>query len=81
MDAIHIRTQVDSETLYLPELKPFIGKSVDIVVQETRSAVPGSGDWKAAERAAQELRDTGYDFEAWREQRDNDMKQASEQQP
>jgi hypothetical protein len=25
---------------------------------------PGTGDWEAAARAAQELRDTGYDFDA-----------------
>ncbi|MCE9553157.1 MAG: hypothetical protein K8T91_07235 [Planctomycetes bacterium] len=71
MNAVRVRTQVDSETLNLPGLKPFLGKHVDIVIQEARSAsfVPGSGDWEAAERAAQELRETGYDFDAWREQR------------
>src|SRR5688500_13362738 len=56
MNAIHIRKQLDSETVYLPELKPFIGKTVEIVVREEVSPVSnGSKDfaalvaqWKAA---------------------------------
>lgn len=54
MNTIHIRTQVDSETLYLPELKPFIGKSVDIVVQEAGPIAirSGTGNWEAAAQAA-----------------------------
>jgi hypothetical protein len=56
MDAIHIRKQLDSDTVYLPELKPFIGKIVEIVVREDFSPPPnGSKDfaalvaeWKAA---------------------------------
>lgn len=34
MNSIHIHTKVDSDTLYLPELQPFIGKSVEIFVLE-----------------------------------------------
>jgi hypothetical protein len=32
--------------------------------------------WAAAARAAQELRETGYDFDAWQAQRDYDLKHA-----
>jgi hypothetical protein len=56
MNAIHIRKQLDSDTIYLPELKPFIGKTVEIVVREDVSPIAnGSKDftalvneWKAA---------------------------------
>jgi hypothetical protein len=34
MTAIRIETTIDSDTLYLPELKPLLGKSVEIVVRE-----------------------------------------------
>lgn len=34
MNPVHIRKNLDSDTLYLPELRPFLGKSVEIVVQE-----------------------------------------------
>jgi hypothetical protein len=32
MTAIRIRTTVDSETLHLPELKPLVGRTVDITI-------------------------------------------------
>jgi hypothetical protein len=38
MNAIHIRKHLDSDTLHLPELKPLIGKTVDIIVQEQTPA-------------------------------------------
>jgi len=34
MIAIRIQTRIDSETLHLPELRPLIGKRVEIIVQE-----------------------------------------------
>ena len=34
MNAIRVRTKVKSETLRLPELKPLIGKNVEIIVLE-----------------------------------------------
>ena len=40
MDAAHIHKQLDSETV--PELKPFVGKRVDIYVFEGAVAAPGS---------------------------------------
>ena len=68
MTAIHIHRQLTSATL--PELGPWIGKTVDITVREAdRPAVtPGTGDWSALEAAANNL--DGYDFDAWRQQRD-----------
>lgn len=34
MNSIHIRTRLDSDTPHLPELKPLIGKTVEIIVRE-----------------------------------------------
>ena len=33
MSAIRIRKMIDSDTLHLPELRPFIGQTVDITVE------------------------------------------------
>ena len=42
---------------------------------------PGTGDWEAAARAAKELRETGYDFDAFREQREYDLEHANDHLP
>jgi hypothetical protein len=34
MTAIRIETTIDSDTLYLPQLKPLVGKSVEILIRE-----------------------------------------------
>ena len=34
MSAIRIRRTLDSDTLHLPELRPFIGRTVEIIVEE-----------------------------------------------
>jgi hypothetical protein len=34
MNAIHIHTTLTSDVLHLPELKPFVGKAVEIIVRE-----------------------------------------------
>ena len=52
------------------------------LLEATRSVIrPGTGDWDAAEKAAQELRESGYDFDAWREQREYDLKHANDHLP
>ena len=73
MTTIHIHRLLDSETL--PELKPFIGRTVDIIVREASIATvtPGSGDWSAWTAAPTVLAD--YDFDAWKVQRDYDVQQ------
>lgn len=35
MSAIRIRKTLDSDTLHLPELRPYIGRTVEIVVEES----------------------------------------------
>lgn len=54
MNTIRIRKKIDSETICLPELKPLIGKTVEIVVQEdpVSAVTPGTGDWEALREAA-----------------------------
>lgn len=84
MNAIRIRKTIESETLYLPQLRPFVGRTVDIIVTEDERSPafePGTGDWEAAAKAAQELRESGYDFDAWREQREYDLKHAKDHLP
>ncbi len=34
MNAVRIRRTLESETLHLPEIKPLIGKTVEIVIRE-----------------------------------------------
>jgi hypothetical protein len=83
LNSVRIRRKLESETLHLPELKPLIGKNVEIIVQEEQKStiLAGTGDWEAAARAAQELRDTGYDFDACRQQREYDLKHANDHLP
>lgn len=81
MAAIRIRKTIDSETLTLPELKPLIGRTVEIVIEEQPAVppgfVPGTGDWDAFARAAAALRDT-YDYDAHPEQEACDVRDAEE---
>jgi hypothetical protein len=57
MGPIHIRRTLDSDVLHLPELKPLIGKTVEIVVREEPAAEVGER-WRAlAEAAGQDLID------------------------
>ena len=81
MIAIRIRKKLDSETLHLPELRPLLGRNVEIVIHETLESPAVPGDWDAAARAAQELQETGYDFDGWREQREFDLKHSGEHRP
>jgi hypothetical protein len=40
MQAIRIHTQLESEILHLPELKPMIGKKVEIIILEDQLTEP-----------------------------------------
>jgi hypothetical protein len=79
MTTIRIQRTLDSETLHLPELRPLLGKTVEIVVQEHPATLPGSGDWAALEEASREL--DGYDLDAWRRQRDYDLQHTKNHLP
>jgi hypothetical protein len=84
MGAIRIRKTIESETLHLPELKPLIGRTVEIVIEEPAAPaglppgfVPGTGDWEAFERAAASLRDN-YDYTAQADQDACDIRDAQD---
>jgi hypothetical protein len=63
MNAIHIRRKLESVTLDFPELQPFLGKTVQITVEEATMPgfLPGTGDWDAAEQAVRSIKDFDYD--------------------
>jgi hypothetical protein len=77
MNTIRIETTLDSETLYLPQLKPLMGKSVEIVVQEiaSPSVLPATQDPMSVEIAVLGLAD--YDFDAWRASRELEIEQTN----
>jgi hypothetical protein len=54
MTAIRIRRTLDSDTLHLPELRPLIGKAVEIIVlaESPAEAAPPDKDWSALEAIA-----------------------------
>jgi hypothetical protein len=79
MSAIRIRRTLDSETLCLPELRPLLGKDVEIIVlveDKLPERPPDKELWDAALKAAESLRASGYDFDAWKKQREFDRKRA-----
>jgi hypothetical protein len=82
MNAIRIRKKLDSETLDLPELRQFLGQTVEIIVLGEES-VPGlppdTSNWEAAFKAVEELE--GYDFDAIHRQREYDLKHATDHLP
>lgn len=81
MNAIRIETLLDGDTLHLPELKPLVGKCVEIVVREKGLAVihPATSDWSDVEAAVLSLE--GYDFDAWREARAAELGQPKQGRP
>ncbi len=52
MKSIRVQRQIDSETLQLPELRQFIGKTVEITVSESNSIRPVERKWQALIDAA-----------------------------
>ncbi len=82
MHTIHIRKTLDSDTLHLPELQSLIGKTVDIMVRESKmpsAFKPGNGDWASLEQLAGQLQN--YDFDAVRAQREFDRRDAGTHLP
>jgi hypothetical protein len=82
MHAIRIRKKLDSEILHLPELRPLLGQTVEILVlgEEAVPGIrPGTGDWAAFEHLAREI--TSFDFDAQREQDRIDLQHAQDLLP
>lgn len=78
---VRIRRKLVSETLYLPELRPLIGKNIEIIVLEEPppAITPGTGDWDTAMKAVEDLED--YDFDAVQKQREYDLKHTKDHLP
>jgi hypothetical protein len=79
--AIRIETTIDSETLHLPQLKPLVGKNVEIIVREKAApvvtpAMSGSG---AIETAVYGLED--YDFDAYRNALELEISRSAKERP
>ena len=73
MSTIRIETHIDSETLFLPQLRPLVGKDVEIVVKEKAAPVvtPGRSDWEVVKAALLGLEN--YDFDAFRAIRESEL--------
>ena len=82
MNAIRIRKKLDSEMVHLPELRPLLGQTVEIIVlgEEPDPRIrPGTGDWSAFDRLAREI--TDYDFDARPQQDQLDLRHANDHLP
>ena len=68
MNAVRVRKHVDSDTLHLPELRPMIGKDVEIIVIEDSEAP------RNAAPDVQKLRELAgqidFDYEAFEQLRE-----------
>jgi hypothetical protein len=54
LTAVRIRRKLESDTLHLPELKPLIGKNVEIIVEEKHADDPGCFAGLSAPKALSE---------------------------
>lgn len=83
MDTIRISQKLDSDTLYLPQVRPLIGKTVEIIVREEIGSSdevqngqhPQRDAWKAALAS---LGGLDIDWDAYRRQREFDVRSASD---
>ena len=58
MSVIHLTQQIESDTLHLPELRPLIGRKVEITIREVSSATDDMDGWDALSAlAGQDLLD------------------------
>jgi hypothetical protein len=82
MTAIRIETTIDSGTLYLPQLKSLVGKNVEIIMRETATPIvtAATRGWADVETAVRNgLED--YDFDAFREARNFEVRRETKDQP
>ena len=47
MSVIHVTQEIESDTLHLPELRPLIGKKVEITIREVSAPVDSNAGWDA----------------------------------
>ena len=73
MSTIRISKHIESDTVTLPELRAFIGRRVEISIEEStplKVSTPSSTDWDAVLAAAQTLEDYDYSARSERDVRD-----------
>ena len=85
-DIIRIRTTLTSDTPHLPELAPLVGRRVEVIVLAEPATTPIPEDRPPTPEelairaeAMEFLRNSTYDWDAWREQRNYDQKVAEEE--
>lgn len=61
MNAVRIRRRIDSDTLHVPELRPMIGKEVEIIVLEEQVQPAPTGNFAELEALAGNI---DLDFDA-----------------
>jgi hypothetical protein len=72
MTEIHVTRELQSDTLQLPELRPLIGKTVEIIVRDVTPQTSQVSPWDALQAlAGQDL----VDPSAYRQLRDLDVQQ------
>ena len=90
---VRIRTTLTSDTPHLPELGPLVGQAVEIVVTPRPMSAgpvvfdtpPAEYPWPspevvaAAEAAAERLRNSTYDWDAWKVQREIGLRHEEEE--
>lgn len=84
--AVRIRTTLTSDTPHLPELGPLVGQAVEIVVTPQPAERPPPGDrpptpeeLAVREDAMTFLRNSTYDWDAWKVQREIDLRHEEEE--
>ena len=75
MNTVKLRRKIDSETLQIPELKPMIGKNVEITIRETPIPLTKKELWDFYEQIAQR---NVLDLEAFKEYEEFELAQAHE---
>ena len=83
MDAIRINTKLDSDTLYLPQVRPLIGKTVEITVREEAATGERPHNGRSSQRSAWKAALAGLavldiDWDAYKRQREYDVRSASD---
>jgi hypothetical protein len=78
MSTVTLRRKIDSETLQIPELKPMIGKNVEITIREFPVALSKKELWDKLEQLAQ--RDV-LDLNAFKEYEEFELANSDEAAP
>ena len=76
MNSIRIKRKIESETLTLPEVKPFVGREVEIQISEAPRMPATMADWDAY--FAKYGPDTELDPEIYKRQREFDRLHAND---